>query len=147
MCLCKQYCTFVSLRFMPWEVVRLRWHLYRWYVTYFPCDTQKCFVIDVSCWFIAYANAYGWRIICNRMYGHLVFFILMCMVIILIAACGFAIVSHPDPSISSSKPIANFISIFEKPQFYTYAFTELIAFFRIVYLCSCFLFCLWMYLK
>tara|TARA_R110002124_G_scaffold143016_1_gene307846 strand:+ start:964 stop:2157 length:1194 start_codon:yes stop_codon:yes gene_type:complete len=66
---------------------------------------------------------YGW---------HTVFFILMCMgIVILIAAqLGLPNSFTPDPSISlKPKPIiANFISILREPQFYTYAFTGAVAF-------------------
>jgi DHA1 family bicyclomycin/chloramphenicol resistance-like MFS transporter len=66
---------------------------------------------------------YGW---------HTVFFILMCMgIVILIAAqIGLPNSFTPDRSISlKPKPIiANFINIIKEPQFYTYAFTGAIAF-------------------
>jgi DHA1 family bicyclomycin/chloramphenicol resistance-like MFS transporter len=66
---------------------------------------------------------YGW---------HTVFFILMCMgIVILIAAqMGLPNSYEPDQSISlKPKPIiSNFISIVKEPQFYTYAFTGAIAF-------------------
>lgn len=66
---------------------------------------------------------YGW---------HTVFFILMCMgIVILIAAqIGLPNSYEPDHSISlKPKPIiSNFISIVKEPQFYTYAFTGAIAF-------------------
>lgn len=66
---------------------------------------------------------YGW---------HTVFFILMCMgVLILLAAqMGLPNTFKPDTSISlKPKPIiTNFISIVKEPQFYTYAFTGAIAF-------------------
>lgn len=66
---------------------------------------------------------YGW---------HTVFFILMCMgILILIGAqIGLPNTFKPDTSISlKPKPIiTNFISIIKEPQFYTYAFTGSIAF-------------------
>jgi len=66
---------------------------------------------------------YGW---------HTVFFILMCMgIVILIAAqLGLPNSFEPDRTISlKPKPIiANFISIIKEPQFYTYAFTGAVAF-------------------
>lgn len=66
---------------------------------------------------------YGW---------HTVFFILMCMgiLILLAAQMGLPNTFEPDTSISlKPKPIiTNFISIVKEPQFYTYAFTGAIAF-------------------
>jgi DHA1 family bicyclomycin/chloramphenicol resistance-like MFS transporter len=66
---------------------------------------------------------YGW---------HTVFFILMCLgILILIAAqIGLPNTYKPDTSISlKPKPIiTNFISIVKEPQFYTYAFTGAVAF-------------------
>ena len=66
---------------------------------------------------------YGW---------HTVFFILMCMgiLILLAAQIGLPNTFKPDTSISlKPKPIiTNFISIVKEPQFYTYAFTGAIAF-------------------
>lgn len=66
---------------------------------------------------------YGW---------HTVFFILMCMgIVILIAAqLGLPNSFKPDQSISlKPKPIiSNFITIIKEPQFYTYAFTGAVAF-------------------
>lgn len=66
---------------------------------------------------------YGW---------HTVFFILMCIgVVILVAAqIGLPNSFEPDYSISlKPKPIiSNFINIVKEPQFYTYAFTGAIAF-------------------
>jgi len=66
---------------------------------------------------------YGW---------HTVFFILMCMgiLILLAAQIGLPNTFEPDTSISlKPKPIiTNFISIVKEPQFYTYAFTGAIAF-------------------
>lgn len=66
---------------------------------------------------------YGW---------HTVFFILMCMgVLILLAAqIGLPNTFKPDTSISlKPKPIiTNFISIVKEPQFYTYAFTGAVSF-------------------
>ena len=66
---------------------------------------------------------YGW---------HTVFFILMCMgiVILLAAQIGLPNTFKPDTSISlKPKPIINnFIIILKEPQFYTYAFTGAVAF-------------------
>lgn len=66
---------------------------------------------------------YGW---------HTVFFILMCMgiLILLAAQIGLPNTYKPDTSISlKPKPIiTNFISIVKEPQFYTYAFTGAVAF-------------------
>lgn len=63
---------------------------------------------------------------------HAVFFILMCMgVVILIASqIGLPNTYKPDTSISlKPKPIIkNFLSVIKEPQFYTYAFTGAIAF-------------------
>lgn len=63
---------------------------------------------------------------------HAVFFILMCMgVVILIASqIGLPNTYKPDTSISlKPKPIiANFLLVVKEPQFYTYAFTGAIAF-------------------
>ncbi|TPG37557.1 multidrug effflux MFS transporter [Flavobacterium pectinovorum] len=66
---------------------------------------------------------YGW---------HTVFFILMCMgIVILIASqIGLPNTYKPDTSISlKPKPIiTNFLKVIKEPQFYTYAFTGSIAF-------------------
>ena len=66
---------------------------------------------------------YGW---------HTVFFILMCIgiVILLAAQIGLPNTYKPDTSISlKPKPIiTNFIKIVKEPQFYTYAFTGSVAF-------------------
>jgi DHA1 family bicyclomycin/chloramphenicol resistance-like MFS transporter len=66
---------------------------------------------------------YGW---------HTVFFILMCLgiLILLAAQIGLPNTYKPDTSISlKPKPIiTNFISIVKEPQFYTYAFTGAVAF-------------------
>jgi len=66
---------------------------------------------------------YGW---------HTVFFILMCMgiVILLAAQIGLPNSYKPDTSISlKPKPIiSNFLKVLKEPQFYTYAFTGAIAF-------------------
>jgi DHA1 family bicyclomycin/chloramphenicol resistance-like MFS transporter len=66
---------------------------------------------------------YGW---------HTVFFILMCMgiLILLAAQIGLPNTYKPDTSISlKPKPIiTNFITIVKEPQFYTYAFTGAVAF-------------------
>lgn len=66
---------------------------------------------------------YGW---------HTVFFILMCMgIVILIASqIGLPNTYKPDTSISlKPKPIiTNFLKVLKEPQFYTYAFTGAIAF-------------------
>lgn len=63
---------------------------------------------------------------------HTVFFILMCMgiVILLAAQLGLPNSFQPDKTISlKPKPIiTNFINIIKEPQFYTYAFTGAIAF-------------------
>nr|WP_294781340.1 multidrug effflux MFS transporter [uncultured Flavobacterium sp.] len=63
---------------------------------------------------------------------HAVFFILMCMgIVILIASqIGLPNTYKPDTSISlKPKPIiTNFISVLKEPQFYTYVFTGAIAF-------------------
>jgi DHA1 family bicyclomycin/chloramphenicol resistance-like MFS transporter len=66
---------------------------------------------------------YGW---------HTVFFILMCIGVLILLAGQFGLPNtfKPDTSISlKPKPIiTNFISIIKEPQFYTYAFTGAIAF-------------------
>ncbi len=66
---------------------------------------------------------YGW---------HVVFFILMCMgiLIFLAAEIGLPTTFKPDTSISlKPKPIiTNFLTILKEPQFYTYAFAGSIAF-------------------
>lgn len=66
---------------------------------------------------------YGW---------HIVFFILMCLGILILLAAQIRLPNtfKPDASISlKQKPIiANFISIVKEPQFYTYAFTGAVAF-------------------
>ncbi|MEL1252158.1 multidrug effflux MFS transporter [Flavobacterium sp. DGU38] len=66
---------------------------------------------------------YGW---------HMVFLILMCMGILILAASqlGLPNTYKPDTSISlKPKPIiSNFLKIIKEPQFYTYAFTGSIAF-------------------
>ncbi|MFV8354345.1 multidrug effflux MFS transporter [Flavobacterium sp. XS2P14] len=66
---------------------------------------------------------YGW---------HVVFFILMCMgiLILLAAEIGLPTTFKPDTSISlKPKPIiTNFLNIIKEPQFYTYAFAGSIAF-------------------
>jgi DHA1 family bicyclomycin/chloramphenicol resistance-like MFS transporter len=66
---------------------------------------------------------YGW---------HTVFFILMCIgiVILLAAQIGLPNTYKPDTSISlKPRPIiSNFIKIVKEPQFYTYAFTGSVAF-------------------
>jgi DHA1 family bicyclomycin/chloramphenicol resistance-like MFS transporter len=66
---------------------------------------------------------YGW---------HVVFFILMCMgiLILLAAEIGLPTTFKPDTSISlKPKPIiTNFLTIIKEPQFYTYAFAGSIAF-------------------
>lgn len=66
---------------------------------------------------------YGW---------HTVFFILMCMGIVILVAAQIVLPNtfKPDTSISlKPKPIiSNFIRIVKVPQFYTYAFTGAIAF-------------------
>ena len=66
---------------------------------------------------------YGW---------HVVFFILMCMgiLILLAAEIGLPTTFKPDTSISlKPKPIiTNFLTILKEPQFYTYAFAGSIAF-------------------
>lgn len=66
---------------------------------------------------------YGW---------HIVFFILMCMgiLILLAAEIGLPNTFKPDTSISlKPKPIiTNFLTILKEPQFYTYAFAGSIAF-------------------
>ena len=66
---------------------------------------------------------YGW---------HTVFFILMCMGIVIMIAAQLILPNTylPDTSISlKPKPIiTNFISILKEPQFYTYAFAGAIAF-------------------
>lgn len=63
---------------------------------------------------------------------HAVFFILMCMGILILTASqiGLPNTYKPDTSISlKPKPIiTNFISVIKEPQFYTYAFTGAIAF-------------------
>ena len=63
---------------------------------------------------------------------HAVFFILMCMGIVILVASqiGLPDTYKPDASISlKPKPIiTNFISVLKEPQFYTYAFTGAIAF-------------------
>ncbi len=67
--------------------------------------------------------AYGW---------HMVFFILMCIGILILLAAKFGLPNthKPDPSISlKPKPILiNFMSVLKEPQFFTYAFTGAIAF-------------------
>ncbi len=66
---------------------------------------------------------YGW---------HTVFFILMCIGIVILLAAQIILPNtyKPDTSISlKPKPIiTNFISIIKEPQFYTYAFTGAVAF-------------------
>ncbi|MEC5165553.1 DHA1 family bicyclomycin/chloramphenicol resistance-like MFS transporter [Flavobacterium sp. PL11] len=66
---------------------------------------------------------YGW---------HMVFFILMCMGIVILIASQIVLPNSylPDTSISlKPKPIINnFVSIIKEPQFYTYAFAGAIAF-------------------
>lgn len=66
---------------------------------------------------------YGW---------HTVFFILMCLGIVIMLAAQFGLpVSYaPDKTISlKPKPIIlNFMTVLKEPQFYTYAFTGAIAF-------------------
>ncbi|MFE3867766.1 multidrug effflux MFS transporter [Flavobacterium sp. LS2P90] len=66
---------------------------------------------------------YGW---------HTVFFILMCLGILILLAAHFGLPNtyKPDTSISlKPKPIiTNFIGIVKEPQFYTYAFTGAVAF-------------------
>ena len=66
---------------------------------------------------------YGW---------HMVFFILMCMgIVILIASqIGLPNTYKPDTSISlKPKPIVtNFLSVLKEPQFFTYAFTGAVSF-------------------
>lgn len=68
-------------------------------------------------------DAYGW---------HMVFFILMCIGIVILLAAQFGLPNSytPDTSISlKPKPILlNFASVLKEPQFYTYAFTGSIAF-------------------
>lgn len=68
-------------------------------------------------------DAYGW---------HMVFFILMCIGIVILLAAQFGLPNSytPDTTISlKPKPIlANFASVLKEPQFYTYAFTGSIAF-------------------
>ncbi|MET3025915.1 multidrug effflux MFS transporter [Flavobacterium sp. UW10123] len=63
---------------------------------------------------------------------HAVFFILMCMGIVILTASqlGLPNTYQPDTSISlKPKPIiSNFISVIKEPQFYTYAFTGAVAF-------------------
>jgi len=63
---------------------------------------------------------------------HAVFFILMCMGIVILAASqiGLPNTYKPDTSISlKPKPIiTNFLAVLKEPQFYTYAFTGAIAF-------------------
>lgn len=63
---------------------------------------------------------------------HTVFFILMCMGIVILTASqiGLPNTYKPDASISlKPKPIiSNFLSVLKEPQFYTYAFTGAIAF-------------------
>ncbi|WP_281632599.1 multidrug effflux MFS transporter [Flavobacterium luteolum] len=63
---------------------------------------------------------------------HAVFFILMCMGIVILVASQFGLPNtyQPDASISlKPKPIiTNFISVLKEPQFYTYAFTGAVAF-------------------
>lgn len=67
--------------------------------------------------------SYGW---------HIVFFILMCLGIIVLLAAQFGLPNSHEPDISISlkpKPIiTNFITIIKEPYFYTYAFTGAIAF-------------------
>jgi DHA1 family bicyclomycin/chloramphenicol resistance-like MFS transporter len=66
---------------------------------------------------------YGW---------HTVFFILMCMGIVILLAAQIGLPNNykPDTSISlKPKPIiTNFIQVVKNPQFYTYAFTGAVAF-------------------
>lgn len=68
-------------------------------------------------------DAYGW---------HMVFFILMCIGIVILLAAQFGLPDSytPDTSISlKPKPILlNFATVLKEPQFYTYAFTGSIAF-------------------
>ncbi|EIA07633.1 multidrug effflux MFS transporter [Flavobacterium frigoris] len=68
-------------------------------------------------------DAYGW---------HMVFFILMCIGIVILLAAQFGLPNSytPDTSISlKPKPILlNFATVLKEPQFYTYAFTGSIAF-------------------
>ncbi|SFD90876.1 multidrug effflux MFS transporter [Flavobacterium phragmitis] len=63
---------------------------------------------------------------------HAVFFILMCMGIVILVASqiGLPDTYRPDTTISlKPKPIiTNFLSVLKEPQFYTYAFTGAIAF-------------------
>lgn len=66
---------------------------------------------------------YGW---------HTVFFILMCMGIVILTAAqiGLPVTRKPDTSISlKPKPIiTNFLNVVKEPQFYTYAFTGAVSF-------------------
>jgi DHA1 family bicyclomycin/chloramphenicol resistance-like MFS transporter len=68
-------------------------------------------------------DAYGW---------HTVFFILMCIGIVILLAAHFGLPNSytPDTSISlKPKPIlTNFWNVLKEPQFYTYTFTGAIAF-------------------
>lgn len=63
---------------------------------------------------------------------HAVFFILMCMGIVILVASQFGLPNtyKPDASISlKPKPIlSNFLLVIKEPQFYTYAFTGAVAF-------------------
>ncbi|SCY42569.1 MFS transporter, DHA1 family, bicyclomycin/chloramphenicol resistance protein [Flavobacterium anhuiense] len=63
---------------------------------------------------------------------HAVFFILMCMGIVILSASQFGLPNtyKPDTSISlKPKPIlSNFLLVIKEPQFYTYAFTGAVAF-------------------
>ncbi|WP_369014555.1 multidrug effflux MFS transporter [Flavobacterium anhuiense] len=63
---------------------------------------------------------------------HAVFFILMCMGILILSASQFGLPNtyKPDTSISlKPKPIlSNFLLVIKEPQFYTYAFTGAVAF-------------------
>ncbi|WP_278021675.1 multidrug effflux MFS transporter [Flavobacterium ginsengisoli] len=63
---------------------------------------------------------------------HAVFFILMCMGIVILATSQFGLPDtyKPDNSISlKPKPIiSNFVMVLKEPQFYTYAFTGAVAF-------------------
>ncbi|MDQ6530636.1 multidrug effflux MFS transporter [Flavobacterium sp. LHD-85] len=63
---------------------------------------------------------------------HAVFFILMCMGIVVLTASQFGLPNtyKPDTSISlKPKPIlSNFLLVLKEPQFYTYAFTGAVAF-------------------
>ncbi|WPO78029.1 multidrug effflux MFS transporter [Flavobacterium sp. KACC 22761] len=63
---------------------------------------------------------------------HIVFFILMCMGIIILLASQIGLPNTYEPDLTVSlkpKPIiTNFIKVIKEPQFYTYAFTGAIAF-------------------